>query len=160
MLITLIYRSHLRVDTPIQSIIDMVNQANYRNECAGVTGVLLFNGIHFLQLLEGEEAAVMQIYKKICRDKLHFNIVKLLSDYAPYRRFGRLGMELIDIRLFSKDECLDRVLQRGTTQHKLLYNDRALRFFRTFIDSAETDSYYELPDSFSWFFSSDEIDVS
>lgn len=160
MLITLIYRSHLRVDTPIQSIIDMVNQANYRNECAGVTGVLLFNGIHFLQLLEGEEAAVMQIYKKICRDKLHFNIVKLLYDYAPYRRFGRLGMELIDIRLFSKDECLDRVLQRGTTQHKLLYNDRALRFFRTFIDSAETDSYYELPDSFSWFFSSDEIDVS
>lgn len=69
-------------------------------------------------------------------------------------------MELIDIRLFSKDECLDRVLQHGTTQHKLLYNDRALRFFRTFIDSAETDSYYVLPDRFSWFFSSEQIDVS
>lgn len=86
MLTTLIYRSHLRADAPIQSIIDMVNQANYRNERAGVTGVLLFNGIHFLQLLEGEEADVMQIYKKICLDSLHFNIVELLSDYAPYRR--------------------------------------------------------------------------
>ena len=160
MLTTLIYRSHLRADTPIQSIVDMVNEANHRNERAGVTGVLLFNGIHFLQLLEGDEAAVRQIFKRICLDTLHFNIVELLSDYAPYRRFGRSGMELIDIRLFSKDECLQRVLQRGTTQHKLLYNDRTLRFFRTFIDSAETDSYYELPDSFNWFFSSDEIDVS
>lgn len=160
MLTTLIYRSHLRADAPIQSIIDMVSEANSRNERAGVTGVLLFNGIHFLQLLEGDEVAVMQIYKKICLDTLHFNIVELLSDYAPYRRFGRSGMELIDIRLFSKDECLDRVLQRGTTQHKLLYNDRALRFFRTFIDSAETDSYYVLPDRFSWFFSSEQIEVS
>lgn len=160
MLTTLIYRSHLRADAPIQSIVDMVNEANHRNERAGVTGVLLFNGIHFLQLLEGDESAVRQIFKKICMDTLHFNIVELLSDYAPYRRFGRSGMELIDIRLFSKDECLQRVLQRGTTQHKLLYNDRTLRFFRTFIDSAETDSYYELPDSFNWFFSSDEIDVS
>ncbi|EMN1228617.1 TPA: diguanylate phosphodiesterase [Enterobacter roggenkampii] len=160
MLTTLIYRSHLRADTPIQSIVDMVSEANSRNERAGVTGVLLFNGVHFFQLLEGDETAVRQIYKKICMDALHFNIVELLSDYAPYRRFGRSGMELIDIRLFSKEECLDRVLQRGTTQHKLLYNDRALRFFRTFIDSAETDSYYELPDRFSWFFSSDQINVS
>lgn len=160
MLTTLIYRSHLRANIPIQSIIDMVSEANSRNERTGVTGVLLFNGVHFLQLLEGDEAAVVQTYKKICMDTLHFNIVELLSDYAPYRRFGRSGMELIDIRLFSKEECLDRVLLRGTTQHKLLYNDRALRFFRTFIDSAETDSYYELPDRFSWIFSSDQIDVS
>jgi len=47
MLTTLIYRSHLRADAPIKSIIDMVNEANSRNERAGVTGVLLFNGIHF-----------------------------------------------------------------------------------------------------------------
>ncbi|CZU27214.1 cyclic-di-GMP phosphodiesterase [Enterobacter hormaechei] len=160
MLTTLIYRSHLRADTPIQSIIDMVSEANSRNECAGVTGVLLFNGIHFLQLLEGDEAAVMQIYEKICLDTLHFNIVELLSDYAPYRRFGRSGMELIDIRLFSKEECLDRVLQRGTTQHRLLYNDRALRFFRTFIDSVETENYYELPDGFNWHFTSEKIEIN
>ncbi|EKS6740567.1 diguanylate phosphodiesterase [Enterobacter ludwigii] len=160
MLTTLIYRSHLRADAPIQSIIDMVNAANSRNERAGLTGVLLFNGVHFLQLLEGDEAVVMDTYDKICRDSLHFNIVQLLCDYAPYRRFGRSGMELIDIRKYSKEECLDKVLQHGTTKHKLLYNDRALRFFRTFIDSAETHSYYEIPDRFSWYFSPEKIDVS
>ncbi|EOL9123189.1 BLUF domain-containing protein [Enterobacter ludwigii] len=125
---------------------DMVNVANSRNERAGLTGALLFNGVHFLQLIEGEEAVVMHTYDKICRDSLHFNIVQLLCDYAPYRRFGRSGMELIDIRKYSKEECLDKVLQHGTTKHKFLYNDRALRFFRTFIDSAETHSYYEIPD--------------
>ncbi|EMV1562631.1 diguanylate phosphodiesterase [Enterobacter ludwigii] len=160
MLTTLIYRSHLRADAPIQSIIDMVNVANCRNERAGLTGVLLFNGVHFLQLLEGDEAVVMDTYDKICRDSLHFNIVQLLCDYASYRRFGHSGMELIDIRKYSKEECLDKVLQHGTTKHKLLYNDRALRFFRTFIDSAETHSYYEIPDRFSWYFSPEKIDVS
>ncbi|MCK7310527.1 BLUF domain-containing protein [Enterobacter quasiroggenkampii] len=59
MLTTLICRSHLRADTPFQSIIDMVSEANSRNERAGVTGVLLFNGVHFLQLLEGDKAAVV-----------------------------------------------------------------------------------------------------
>lgn len=159
MLTTLIYRSHLQSGASFQSIKDMVSTANTHNEKMGITGVLLFNGTHFLQLLEGEEVAVMQLYEKIRRDVLHSNIVELLRDYAPYRRFGGAGMELIDIRLYDKDECLDRVLQHGTTQHKLLYNDRALRFFRTFIDSVETDSYYQLPDSFSWYFSPQHIEI-
>lgn len=72
MLTTLIYRSHLRADTPIQSIVDMVSEANSRNERAGVTGVLLFNGVHFFQLLEGDETAVRQIYKKFVW--MHFTL--------------------------------------------------------------------------------------
>lgn len=152
MLTTLIYRSHVRSGTSYHSIIEMVKSANERNIRASVTGILLFNGIHFFQLLEGPEESVKKIFSSINCDSRHFNIVKLLCDFSPSRRFGNAGMELIDIRFHKKEDSLASVLERGTTQHKLLYNDRALRFFRTFIESTDTDNYYELPDKSEWCF--------
>ncbi|WP_195440206.1 diguanylate phosphodiesterase [Klebsiella oxytoca] len=157
MLITLIYRSHVRSGTSYQEIVDMVKSANDRNMQMGVTGVLLFNGIHFFQLLEGREESVKEVFDSISCDKRHFNIVELLCDFAPFRRFGNAGMELIDIRIHAQDDCLASVLERGTTKHKLMYNDRALRFFRTFIESTETENYYELPDKSEWYFTSEAV---
>ncbi|MBZ7309075.1 diguanylate phosphodiesterase [Klebsiella oxytoca] len=160
MLTTLIYRSHVRSGTSYHSIIEMVKSANERNIQIGVTGILLFNGIHFFQLLEGQEESVKKIFSSIICDGRHFNVVKLLYDFSPSRRFGNAGMELIDIRCHSKEKSLTTVLERGTTQHKLLYNDRALRFFRTFIESTEKDNYYELPDKSEWCFSPETLDFS
>ena len=157
MLITVIYRSHLRSDVSYDSIDKMVRIANERNLALEVTGVLLFNGRHFLQLLEGPEEQVRELYHKICGDHRHFNIVELMWDYAPFRRFGNAGMELIDTRLHAHEECLKAVLDRGTTRHQLLYNDRSLRFFRTFIESTEKDSYYELPEVTTWTLSAERI---
>ncbi|EFA2713692.1 TPA: BLUF domain-containing protein, partial [Escherichia coli] len=53
MLTTLIYRSHIRDDEPVKKIEEMVSIANRRNMQSDVTGILLFNGSHFFQLLEG-----------------------------------------------------------------------------------------------------------
>ncbi len=55
MLTTLIYRSHIRDDEPVKKIEEMVSIANRRNMQSDVTGILLFNGSHFFQLLEGPE---------------------------------------------------------------------------------------------------------
>ncbi|MEH4962184.1 BLUF domain-containing protein, partial [Escherichia coli] len=52
MLTTLIYRSHIRDDEPVKKIEEMVSIANRRNMQSDVTGILLFNGSHFFQLLE------------------------------------------------------------------------------------------------------------
>lgn len=40
-----------------------------------VTGILLFNGSYFFQLLEGPEEQVKMIYRAICQDPRHYNIV-------------------------------------------------------------------------------------
>lgn len=79
MLTTLIYRSHVRSGTSYQAIVDMVKSANDRNVQMGVTGVLLFNGIHFFQLLEGREESVKEVFDSISCDKRHFNIVELFA---------------------------------------------------------------------------------
>lgn len=58
MLTTIIYRSHLREDAPLKALEDMVTAANIKNRRSDVTGILLFNGHHFFQLLEGPEEQV------------------------------------------------------------------------------------------------------
>lgn len=145
MLTTLIYRSHIRDDEPVKKIEEMVSIANRRNMQSDVTGILLFNGSHFFQLLEGPEEQVKMIYRAICQDPQHYNIVELLCDYAPARRFGKAGMELFDLRLHERDDVLQAVFDKGTSKFQLTYDDRALQFFRTFVLATEQSTYFEIP---------------
>lgn len=152
MLTTLVYRSHIHTGTPFEAFEAMVFAANVKNIEADVTGILLFNGTHFFQLLEGPEESVQKIYHAICKDYRHYNIVELLCDYAPARRFGRVGMELFDLRDHDTNDVLQVVLEKGTSRYQLAYDDRALSFFRTFIESTEKENYFEIPPGDSWEF--------
>ncbi|WP_435948189.1 diguanylate phosphodiesterase [Dryocola sp. BD586] len=156
MLTTIIYRSHICDNVPVKSLVEMVATANKTNEQADITGILLFNGAHFFQLLEGPEENVFKIYRQICKDPRHYNVVELLCDYAPARRFGKTGMELFDLREHDRDEVLQAVLDKGTSKYQLIYNDRALRFFRTFVESTEKENYFEIPPGDSWDFVADD----
>lgn len=160
MLTTIIYRSHICEDVPVKALEDMVAAANCRNRQFDVTGILLFNGTHFFQLLEGPAENVREIYQLICQDPRHHNVVELLSDHGPLRRFGNAGMELFDLRQYDTDEVLQQVLDKGTTKYQLTYNDRALQFFRTFVEATEKANYFELPPADSWDFVSEETALS
>ncbi len=155
MLTTIIYRSHLRDDAPIKALEDMVTAANIKNRRSDVTGILLFNGHHFFQLLEGPEEQVKEIYCCICNDPRHHNIVELMCDYAPARRFGKVGMELFDLQKHERNDVLQAVLNKGTSKFQLTYDDRALQFFRTFVLATEKSSYFEIPAPDCWSFIAD-----
>lgn len=157
MLSTLIYRSHLSDDVPLKMLEAMVEKANNNNKMHDVTGILLFNGTHFFQLLEGPENAVLSIYEGICGDPRHHNLVELLRDYAPSRRFGKVGMELFDLREYDKDSVLQAVLDKGTSKYQLTYNDRALQFLRTFVEAREKENYFEIPPADYWDFIPDDV---
>ncbi|WP_213732352.1 diguanylate phosphodiesterase [Citrobacter europaeus] len=156
MLTTIIYRSHLRDDAPLRALEDMVTAANLKNRRSDVTGILLFNGRHFFQLLEGPEEQVKEIYRCICNDPRHHNIVELMCDYAPARRFGKAGMELFDLQKHERNDVLQAVLNKGTSKFQLTYDDRALQFFRTFVLATEKSSYFEIPAPDYWSFVADD----
>lgn len=160
MLTTIIYRSHICEDVPVKALEEMVAAANSKNRQADVTGILLFNGTHFFQLLEGPVENVTAIYQQICHDPRHHNVVELLSDHGPTRRFGNVGMELFDLRQFDRNEVLQQVLDRSTTKYQMAYNDRPLQFFRTFVEATEKANYFELPPADSWDFISEETPLS
>lgn len=156
MLSTIIYRSHLCDDVPVKTLEDLAFKANQTNELFDVTGILLFNGTHFFQVLEGPEKAVSTIYERICEDKRHHNLVELMRDYAPSRRFGNVGMELFDLREYEKDLVLQAVLDKGTSKYQLTYDDRALQFLRTFVEAGEKETYFEIPPADAWDFIIDD----
>lgn len=155
MLTTIIYRSHICDNVSFKSLESMVAAASENNNRVNVSGILLFNGTHFFQLLEGSEENVQEIYQHICQDTRHHNLVELLCDHGPTRRFGKIGMELFDLREHDRDDVLQIVLDKGTTKYQLTYDDRALHFFRTFVEATEKENYYEIPAAESWDFIED-----
>ncbi|PJZ06289.1 diguanylate phosphodiesterase [Pantoea rodasii] len=157
MLTTIIYRSHLHDHVPIKHLQDMVAKANAKNRSADVTGILLFDGRHFFQLLEGPRDAVQGIFDRICQDARHHNLVELMHDFAPARRFGKLGMELFDLREHDKSTVLQAVLEKGTSRYQLTYDDRALQFLRTFVMARDKENYFEIPAASSWEFIADDV---
>lgn len=161
MLSTLIYRSHLSDNVPLSSLDKIVQKANKNNQLIGVTGILLFNGTHFFQVLEGPEKAVSTLYEHICRDPRHHNVVELMRDYAPFRRFGNVGMELFSLHEFDKASVLQAVLDKGTSEFLLTWDDRALQFLRTFVESWEKENYFEIPPAGQWeFIATDDLPLS
>lgn len=159
MLTTIIYRSHISDDFPIRTLPAMVDNASKINAAHDVTGILLFNGTHFFQLLEGPEAGIQAVYQRICADRRHHNVVELMRDYAPYRRFGNAGMALFDLREHDRSSLLQAVLDKGTSKYRLTYDDRALQFLRTFVESREKENYYEVLPPGYWEFISEHNDV-
>lgn len=94
----------------------------------------------------------MTIYNRICADRRHHNVVELMRDYSPYRRFGNSGMELFDLREHDQSTVLQAVLDRGTSRFRLTYDDRGLQFLRTFVESREKENYFEVLPADLWDF--------
>jgi hypothetical protein len=55
MLTTLIYRSQVDPDRPLTDLDALIHRACGKNTPLGITGILLFNGLQFFQVLEGSE---------------------------------------------------------------------------------------------------------
>ncbi len=76
---------------------DILMASRRKNAALGITGLLLQIDGGFLQVLEGEERAVRDLYDQICADRRHWNTHVLLDREAP-RAFGEwsMGFERLD----------------------------------------------------------------
>lgn len=98
MLTTLIYRSQVHPDRPPVDLDALVHRASSKNLPLGITGILLFNGLQFFQVLEGTEEALESLFSEIQSDPRHRDVVELMRDYSAYRRFHGTGMRILDLR--------------------------------------------------------------
>ena len=75
------------------SDLDKVLTASRRNNAMmGITGLLLFIDGGFLQILEGEERAVRELYTRIAGDPRHRNTRLMLDREVPGRAFPEWSM--------------------------------------------------------------------
>lgn len=139
MLATLIYRSRLNRALIPSQLTTIVERANHSNATLQVTGILLFDGEYFLQVLEGPLESVNSVFERINNDIRHGNIVELLRDFAPRRRFVDRGMVLFDLRTVQPAAVLRAVLRFGMVRYNQASSDRAYKFIRNFISSANNN---------------------
>lgn len=93
----LLYVSNTGRDLTSGMLSDILTSARRNNQALGVTGLLLHIDGGFLQVLEGEELALRELYIHIGKDRRHWNLQLMLDREAP-RAFGEwsMGFEKLD----------------------------------------------------------------
>lgn len=113
---------HLTGDQDIQKIVAAAREYNPKNQ---ITGVLMFRGGIFLQLIEGAQDKVEALFKKINEDPRHSNVIllferetdeRMFPDWSMgYKKLGDLDIRFVNeilswSRLVSAAKTIDRDL--------------------------------------------------
>jgi hypothetical protein len=83
--------------TPI-TLVTLLMQARTLNERQHVTGALVYGHGQFMQVIEGEEAVVKNLYERIARDPRHRNVFTLSDKPIANRRFAEWSMAFGETR--------------------------------------------------------------
>jgi Sensors of blue-light using FAD len=68
---SLLYLSQSTIPFSKQDLRELLTKSRENNSQLGITGMLLFKGGNFLQVLEGRQETVMSLYERISRDSRH-----------------------------------------------------------------------------------------
>jgi hypothetical protein len=82
----------------VSELADLLGQSRLRNAACGVTGLLVYAGGNFMQVLEGPEAAVEQTFARIQGDSRHKGLIVLLRCKVSDRYFAQWSMAFERIR--------------------------------------------------------------
>lgn len=131
----LIYLSSETESFNEHELLTILEESIKNNKKKGITGVLLYSGGNFIQLLEGSKKEVEALFKKISEDKRHTNIIRLMAEYSDNRDFPdwKMGFRKITTsmaeekitgfsRLLEGDEIADEELQNLSKKVKVLFN--------------------------------------
>lgn len=89
----LVYYSE-RTPSEDMDIAALAETCRRNNERLNLTGLLHYNGDHFLQVMEGGRVEVSAMYHRILRDRRHSNIILLSCSDARERLFPTWAMGL------------------------------------------------------------------
>ena len=95
---SLTYTSLARLDLDAADIEAIHRTAREVNALEGITGLLIFNGTHFLQIVEGAPDAVDDLIDRLRRDPRHNGIEIRDQRQSAERSFPDWSMELVRVR--------------------------------------------------------------
>ena len=93
----LIYVSSARKLMDKDALLGILAKAREKNARLGITGMLLYKDGNFLQLLEGEESLVRDVYATIARDTRHFDSMIMMEEAVSERMFTEWSMGFHDL---------------------------------------------------------------
>ena len=109
---SLTYTSLARLDLDETDLEAIHDTAQRENAARGITGLLIFNGTHFLQIIEGEGDVLAQLVENLRRDQRHSSVEVRNDDPVESRSFPDWSMELVKVsadRLKATETVTDRL---------------------------------------------------
>ena len=94
---SLTYTSRARLDLAEDDLRDIHQTARHLNALDGITGLLLFDGSRFLQIIEGGEAAIDNLVDRLRRDPRHSAFEVRDERLVDGRSFADWSMELLRV---------------------------------------------------------------
>jgi hypothetical protein len=91
-MLLLVYVSSAVKPFSTSELAELLAKAREKNTRFGITGMLLYQDGNFMQAIEGEEAAVRQLYATISQDVRHRGTIVLLEEQITKRQFGDWSM--------------------------------------------------------------------
>ena len=114
---SLTYTSLARLDLGPDDLEAIHRTARELNALDGITGLLVFNGTHFLQIVEGSQPAIDDLLSRLRRDTRHTGIEVRDERSVSARSFPDWTMELVRVSssyFEAKDAIQDRVPETVT----------------------------------------------
>jgi hypothetical protein len=96
-LTSLTYTSLARLDLDAADLEAVHRTARELNALDGITGLLVFNGTHFLQIIEGAQNAIDDLVERLRRDSRHSGFEIRDRHSVESRSFPDWSMELVRV---------------------------------------------------------------
>jgi hypothetical protein len=106
------YTSLARLDLQTADLEDIHRSARELNALDGITGLLIFNGTHFLQIVEGARDAIDDLVGRLRRDTRHSGLEIRDERKVKARSFPGWSMELVRVKagyFDARDTIADRL---------------------------------------------------
>ena len=129
----LIYVSKVVRPLSAEELEALSNESNLNNERLGLTGLLLYSGKNFMQILEGDYETLTELFAKITTDSRHHSIEVLMGAPASERLFPEWSMGVIDVRTSAQldVEILNDICERAEQKYQNV-KDAALETLKLF----------------------------
>ena len=92
------YTSLARLDLQASDLEEIHRAARELNALDGITGLLVFNGTHFLQIVEGAREAIDDLLERLRRDPRHTGLEVRDRHRIAQRSFPDWSMELVRVK--------------------------------------------------------------
>ena len=110
-ILKLIYISDATVDFSDEDLKKLLEKARTNNQRIGITGMMIYAGGKFFQVLEGEPEVVNNLLEKIEKDSRHNKIVVMSTDLGAGRYFADWSMGFVKSDARTVAEQLDGYLE-------------------------------------------------
>ena len=132
-------KSLIAQDQALQQVKGIVEESQRNNQLCGITGVLIYEGSNFVQVIEGERSDLEALIEKVKRDHRHTDFTLLADEPVSERQYSDWSMEtfyvsdpsLVDLATI-KD--LSNIYQRSFTMRSRQY----FEFIKQMVDQIDT----------------------